>query len=119
MIVIIAMLGAIVIPRIMGASRRARESALKETLQRLRCAAALFQAHIGRYPNGWRDVMQSSHLPPGEQSNWRGPYLTTPDNLPPRDPITGRRDWVYDPASGSIRSAATGTSLEGDYYSDW
>jgi general secretion pathway protein G len=130
-IVVIAILAAIVVPRLLGAGRQARETSLRGHLHELRNSLGLFQAHLGCYPQNLEDLMASS--PPAQgiledgtttvdivQADWQGPYLTTPDGQLPVDPITGERDWVYDVTDpGLVHSAATGNGLDGTAYSTW
>ncbi len=49
-IVVIAILALIVIPRVMGASRKAKEATLKGNLHEIRNALEQFQADTGGYP---------------------------------------------------------------------
>ena len=49
-IVVIAILALIVIPRLLGAGRRAKESALRGDLQQLRNAIQQFEADCGDFP---------------------------------------------------------------------
>jgi len=129
-IVVIAVLAAIVVPRLLGAGRQAKESSLRAHLQELRNAVALFQAQCGTYPGDMQDVAEPTFANitnPSNgvtiaQSDWNGPYVTTPDGNLPNNPITGANvegtDWVYDSATGAV-TAAAGTALDGSDYSSW
>ena len=129
-IVVIAVLAAIVVPRLLGAGRQSKESSLRGHLKEIRDAVALFQAHCGTYPGDLQDICEPTFANitnPSNgvtiaQSDWQGPYLTTPDGNLPNNPITGANvegtDWVYDSATGSV-SAAAGTALDGSDYSGW
>ncbi len=127
-IVVIAILAAIVIPRLLGAGRQAREASLMAHLQEIRNAIALFQAQCGVYPTNLSDIMlttapASGTLPGGGTApinapDFQGPYLTTPDgNLPP-DPMTGAADWTYVNTTGAVHSSSTGQTIDGTAYSD-
>ncbi len=134
-IVVIAILAAIVVPRLLGAGRQARETALRGTLHELRNAIGLFQAHNGCYPQQLSDLMRNANDPPAQgvsqdgqtmvdivAADWQGPYLKTPDGNLPADPITGAADWNYENSGvnvGSVHSSATGTGLDGTPYSTW
>ena len=129
-IVVIAVLAAIVVPRLLGAGRQAKESSLRAHLQELRNATALFQAQTGTYPGDLQDVAEPSFAnivnPTGgvtiAESDWNGPYVTTVDGNLPNNPITGANaegvDWGYDVATGGI-TAAAGSALDGSDYSSW
>ena len=131
-IVVIAILAAIVIPRLLGAGRQAKEAALKATLQQLRNAVALFQAQCGCYPTNLIDLMASTAPATGtltdgstiniNADDFQGPYLTTPNGALPNNPTTGGNvvgtDWTYDAATGAVHAAA-GTAVDGTDYSTW
>lgn len=134
-IVVIAILAAIVVPRLLGAGRQARETALKGEIHQLRNSIGLFQAHNGCYPQQLSDLMLNVSSPPAQgvsqdgatmvdiiTVDWQGPYLDTPDGNLPNDPITGAADWNYLNSGvdvGDIHSASTGTGLDGTAYSTW
>lgn len=118
-VVIIALLAAIVIPRLMGAKRAASEAALMADLREIRSALERFAADMGRYPLTLDELYLQQRVPEAERPFWKGPYLRTDYNQVPVDPITGKRDWRYDPATGSICSASTGTAINGTKYSMW
>ncbi|MFQ6097577.1 MAG: type II secretion system protein [Armatimonadota bacterium] len=136
-IVVIAVLASIVIPRLMGAGRQAKESSLRAHLQELRNAINLFQSHTGLYPAVLGDIMNPATSPPAtgvdvtgtsqpiSAADYKGPYLTTASMALPNNPITGGNgvgsDWVYSttaPTVGEIH-AASGTALDGTDYSTW
>ena len=92
-ILVIAVLAAIVIPRLLGAGRRAREASLRATLKELRDSVALFQGDCGVYPHSLSHIMATTRPSYTNPGDYRGPYLTTPDGNLPIDPITGAADW--------------------------
>jgi type II secretion system protein G len=88
-IVVIAILALIVIPRVMGASRKAKESSLRGNLQELRNALEQFQADTGAYPQSLTDLVDTQANAPttGEDGlggtsvnipagSYKGPYLS-------------------------------------------
>jgi general secretion pathway protein G len=115
-IVVIAILAAIVIPRLLGAGRSAREASLLAHLQEMRNAIALFQAQCGMYPAALSDLMATTAPSYVHAPDYQGPYLTTPDGNLPNDPLTGAADWNYSSSSGAIHSSATGNNLAGTAY---
>ena len=125
-IVVIAILALIVIPRLLGAGRKAKESALRGDLQQLRNAIQQFEADCGDFPAAISNLMTA----PGAGTNggngialdtgaWKGPYMRTPDNNLPKDPFTGSANWTYTAASGDVHSASTLTALDSTAYSAW
>ncbi len=91
-IAVIAILALIVIPRVMGASRRAKESTIKDDLQQLRNSIEQFQSDCGCYPNSLTDLVaggpQITAIPTTgldgtggtgvaiPSGSYKGPYLT-------------------------------------------
>jgi len=126
-IVVIAILALIVIPRLMGAGRKAKEAALRGDLHQLRNAVQQFEADCGDYPAALSQLMTS----PTAGSNggqgialdvtaWQGPYLRTPDNNLPKDPFTdSATTWGYTASTGDLVSGSTLTSISGEAYSTW
>ena len=127
-IVVIAILAAIVVPRLLGAGREAREASLRAHLQELRNAVGLFQAQCGDYPVLLADIMATTAPATGgngvviNANDFRGPYLTTASGALPNNPISGANvegtDWVYTATTGAI-AAKTGTAIDGTDYSTW
>ena len=125
-IVVIAILALIVIPRLLGAGRKAKESALRGDLQQLRNAIQQFEADCGDYPSAISQLMTapSAGATGGggialDVGAWKGPYLRTADNNLPKDPFTGTADWTYVAATGDVHSASTLTALDSTAYSTW
>jgi type II secretion system protein G len=125
-IVVIAILAMIVIPRLLGAGRKAKESALRGDLQQLRNAIQQFEADCGDFPAAITQLMTAPAAGSSggngialDAGAWKGPYLRTADGGLPRDPFTAAADWTYDPPSGDVHSASTLTALDGTAYSAW
>lgn len=125
-IIVIAILAMIVIPRLLGAGRKAKESALRGDLQQLRNAIQQFEADCGDFPAALTGLMTAPAAGSAGGNGialdtvaWKGPYLRTPDNNLPKDPFTAAADWTFDPPSGDVHSASTLTALDGTAYSAW
>jgi general secretion pathway protein G len=125
-IVVIAILALIVIPRLLGAGRKAKEAALKGDLHQIRNALQQFEADCGDYPTALDQLMTA--IADGDLGGngialdavaWQGPYLRTPDGAMIVDPFTAAADWTYDGVTGDVNSSSTLTALNGDNYSDW
>ena len=126
-IVVIAILALIVIPRLLGAGRKAKEASLKGDLHQLRNAIQQFEADCGDYPG--TDLQPLMTKPADgdtggqgmdlDPAGWQGPYLRTPDGGLPVDPFTGAADWTYVGSTGEVHSAATLMALDGTAYSAW
>jgi len=125
-IVVIAILALIVIPRLLGAGRKAKEAALKGDLHQLRNAIQQFEADCGDYPAAIDDLQTAPAAGSIggngidlDVSAWQGPYLRTPDGGLPVDPFTTLADWTYVATSGDVNSSSTLTAINGENYSDW
>ena len=127
-IVVIAILAAIVVPRLLGAGREAREASLRAHLQEMRNAIGLFQAQLGDYPNALADIMATASPASGANgvvfnpNDFHGPYLTTPGGDLPDNPISGANventDWLFTNTTGALHAKA-GTAVDGSDYSTW
>ena len=125
-IVVIAILALIVIPRLLGAGRKAKEAALKGDLHQLRNAIQQFEADCGDYPVDLDPLMTApADGDTGgngidlDAAAWQGPYLRTPDGAMLVDPFTTLADWTYDGPTGEVHSSSGLTAVNGDNYSDW
>ena len=120
-IVVLAVLAAIVLPKFMDSSTRSKESSLKTDLKLLRNAVSVFQADIGKYPNTLADLAATDKTTVKgadgavvSATDWHGPYLDSVIN----DPISGAA-FTYTNGTGKIVSSATGNGLDGTAYSTW
>lgn len=77
-ITIIGILAALVVPKMMGRSEQARQSAVRADIAAVKTALDAFEVDNGFYPKNINDLLQQ----PRDSKNWRGPYL---DRLP-QDP---------------------------------
>ena len=127
-IVVIAILALIVIPRLLGAGRKAKEASLRGDLHQLRNAIQQFEADMGDYPSALTQLVEakgSTGFGTGgsgialDDTGYQGPYLRTPDWGLPKDPFTNAADWTYAKASGDVASASPLTALDGTAYNTW
>jgi type II secretory pathway pseudopilin PulG len=141
-IVVIAILALIVIPRVTSATRRSKEAVLKDNLHSLRTGIAMFHADTGVYPAQLSDIVNTTAPSEGYDeggntraipaSLFKGPYLNIPGGIGnsgvPANPFVSQsitdiaQHWTY-PAEagawGTVQSAVDGTSLEGEPYSSF
>lgn len=138
-IVVIAILALVVIPRVMGASRKAKEATLKGNLHQLRNAIEQFQADVGGYPDKLETLLEpktSTSVKALDDAGanltvpanaYQGPYLTKQGGIDgggiPKNPFTSATDttvanhWNYitTPGAnpvGSVLSKVTGQTLD-------
>jgi type II secretory pathway pseudopilin PulG len=126
---VIGIIGCIVIPQILGATRRANETALRGDLRTFRIAIERFQADCGAFPPRLSDIMvwKGDHVSGPvdglgrsvDRDAYRGPYLRTGNMLLPPDPFTDLADWRYDSATGDVHSNSDAIGRNGISYSLW
>ena len=73
-LVILAVLAAIVIPKFSGRSEQAKEAAAKTQIKSIELALDSFEVDTGSYPQGASGLGALVDEPNGAQ-NWKGPYL--------------------------------------------
>jgi type II secretion system protein G len=120
-IIIIAVLAAVAIPRFANSTTRSKESALRANLKLFRNAVELFKADTGAYPAVLADLAATSAPANGVDSSgnpaaitaadWKGPYLNSLEN----DPISGAA-FTYSTTAGTVGKV---TSSAGAPYNTW
>jgi general secretion pathway protein G len=126
-IIVIAVLAAIALPRFINSGLRSKESSLKADLRHQRNAVLLFSNDCGAYPATLADLTVLAAPANGLDSagaskainagNWHGPYLDSLIN----DPVSGSafNYGVTSPNVGKVTSSAAGTATDGTTYSNW
>jgi len=128
-IVVIAILSMIIIPRAMAARRTAREAQLRGNLKQIRDAIERFEGTTAAWPPSVDDVMASSGDAISadfdgaggfvDRIAYDGPFIMTGDGQLPRDPFTGIANWNYDNTTGAVHSRSTLTARDGSAYNTW
>ncbi len=73
-LVILATLAAIVVPKLAGRSEQAKVTAAKAQIANFGTALDMFETDNGYYPKG-KDGLQDLVVQPKAAQNWHGPYL--------------------------------------------
>lgn len=126
-IIIIAVLAAIAIPKFANSGVRSKESALKANLKLYRNAVELFRNDTGAFPDKLADLSVTTAPAAGKDeagtaksinaADYKGPYVEKIEN----DPVSGAA-FTYSTTSGSvgkITSSASGNASDGTAYSSW
>lgn len=125
-VVVLAVLGAIVVPKFIGAGKSSKESALKSDLQILRNAIQAFYSDTGYYPAALNDLAANTAPTNGLDStgasksilaiDWKGPYVLSI----PNDPVSSSA-FTYSTTApvGRVNSSASGNATDGTAYSSW
>lgn len=126
-IVIIAILAIIVVPRVYNASLKARESSVRNDLHSMRYLIDIFHHDVGGYPTSLDQLVlpkdQASTLPAQDASGdhmnpagYDGPYIL---NRLPSNPFSSDGSWGYDPAKGWVYCNSDDISSDGTSYTAW
>lgn len=111
---IMMILMAVAVPLYSHHVVQAREAVLHQNLDTLRRVLEQYRLDKGQSPQSLDDLVAAGYLP-----------------KIPADPMTGKPDWTTEPEEttdavdpqqtgiGKVHSAATGTSLDNQPYSDW
>jgi general secretion pathway protein G len=83
-LVILAVLAAIVVPKFTNRSEQARQTAAKTDIKNIEGALETFEVDNGRYPSSDEGLSALLTAPAGLQ-NWHGPYIKGGGGLP-KDP---------------------------------
>src|SRR5437016_1138133 len=123
-VIIIAVLAAIAIPKFSNSSLRSKESALRAELKLLRDGVELFKNDTTCFPavatdlsavaspsNCYNTSGVSISVPAG---SWKGPYISAIDN----DPVSGT-GFSYTGTTGVFKASASGTDSTGVAYSTY
>lgn len=129
-IIIIAVLAAVAIPKFQNSSRKASETAVKEQIKLLRNAITAFHEDTNRWPKSENDLVADTPPTRGysnggsdvplNASDYKGPYLhgqPIPSNM---------SDWIdYVPLDGdgtprgTVKCIRSGSDLNGRLYSTY
>lgn len=125
-IIVIAVLAAVSVPKFADRTQRAKEAALRAELKSLRDAVDRFKADTGLWPGELAQLDDTSTpafaLNNGGQrkvipnETFKGPYLSRV----PTSPITGAA-YVYDTRSPKVGGVThpSGRALDGSDYATW
>jgi general secretion pathway protein G len=126
-VLIMGVLALIVIPRVLNAGRRAKETQLRGDLKHLRDAIERFQARTDALPPRLEDILaangdaissdKDANGVAIDRASYDGPYLD--GTQLPKDPFTGEREWDYDPLTGDVHSFSTLLATDKTVYDTW
>lgn len=128
-IIVVAALAMMVIPRLVGAQRKAKEVQLRGNLKMVRDAIERFEANTGAWPPQLTDVFAKNGAAISANFDGRGglvdrkaydgPYMAAPEASLPLDPFTQLPDWVYNNTTGAVHSNSNLCAINGTPYRTW
>lgn len=93
-LVILAVLAAVVVPKFTGRSQQARQTAAKTDIASIELALDAFETDTGRYPSSSEGLEALLEEPGGlAEDMWKGPYLKK--NAVPKDPWSNEYIYKY------------------------
>ncbi|MEX2242948.1 MAG: type II secretion system major pseudopilin GspG [Fimbriimonadaceae bacterium] len=81
-ILILAILAALIVPRLIGRAGDAKISAAQSNLAAMGRLLETFRLDVGRYPTT-EEGLQALREAPADAEGWKGPYMTRPIPLDP------------------------------------
>jgi general secretion pathway protein G len=126
-IIVIAVLAAIAIPKFVNSSERSKESSLTGDLKLVRNAVQIFQSDTGYFPATLGDLSAVAAPANGKDAtgatqailaaNWKGPYITSI----PNDPVSGSALTysITSPTVGQVNSSASGNDSNGNPFTGY
>ncbi|GMV35831.1 MAG: hypothetical protein AMXMBFR61_03390 [Fimbriimonadales bacterium] len=126
-VVVIAILAAVVLPKFVNSGLRGKEAALRAELKLMRNAIEMFHNDTGAWPASLSALTATTAPATGLDdsgtsksivaSQWKGPYLATINN----DPVSGSayNYGTTSPNVGKVTSSASGNDSEGNPYSGY
>ena len=113
-LVILAVLAAVVVPKFTGRSEQAREAAAKADIASLELALDQFEVDAGRFPSS-DEGLAALVRQPSNVRTWNGPYIKRgPPNDPWNNPYVYRYPGQNNPKGYDLYSAGPDGSDGGD-----
>ncbi len=97
-ILILAILAALIVPRVVGKTGDAKIAAAKSDLATISSALQNFRLDNDRYPSTEEGLAALTTQPASGANNWKGPYLQKPVGL---DPWQNQYVYTYPGANGN------------------
>ena len=118
--VILAILAAVVVPKFTARSKDAKISAAKTSIAAFTTALEAFEVDMGRYPNS-TEGLSVLRVPPGDATDWKGPYVQKDiGNDPWNNPYVYRYPGQHNPNGYDLFSMGPdGKEGGGDDIDNW
>jgi general secretion pathway protein G len=117
--VILAILAAVVVPKLVGRSDQAKIAAAKSDISNLESALSTFEVDTGRFPSSDEGLGALLTAPGNVGANWHGPYV----QHPPKDPWGQPYVYVYpgqhNPQGFDLYTTKGGQDTSGNELNNW
>ena len=113
-VVIMAVLAAAIIPQFLHTAKDAKVSAAKGNVAELESALQRFYVNMDRFPTTEEGLKALVEAPAGEESKWRGPYISILRDDPWGSPYQYRVPGQHHPTSFDVWSQGADKADGGD-----
>ena len=122
-LVVIGILAAAIIPQFVHTTKDAKISAAKGNVAELESSLGRFNVNMDRYPTTEEGLKALLEAPAGEESKWRGPYISTLRDDPWGNPYQYRCPGMHHPTTFDVWSrgadGANGGEAENADIGNW
>ena len=91
--VILAILAAVIVPKFSGRAEQAKETRAKQDVGNIKTALKMYEVDMGSYPASLDDLLTNT----GNSASWHGPYMDKQENQW-KDPW--EHEYIYHPPTG-------------------
>lgn len=106
---IMALLAAVIAPRVIGYLGRAKEDVARSEMSNIITSLELYYLDVGRYPTeeqGLAALMEAPQVEGAAIPGWRGPYMNPEDGV--TDPWGASYGYAYDADTDRVRVISYG-----------
>lgn len=114
-VIIIAVLAALVMPRLGGRSEQAKQSRAKADIASIGVAAGLYELDMGNYP----DTLEALVSNTAGNADWKGPYLDDVPTDPWARPYQYQSPGQHNPNKFDLSSLGRDGTVSGDDITNW
>ncbi|HEY8751495.1 MAG TPA: type II secretion system major pseudopilin GspG [Tepidisphaeraceae bacterium] len=116
--VILAILAAVVVPKMVGRGEQAKESAAKTGITSIETALNTFEVDNGHFPSS-EEGLGALMTQPGNTPNWHGAYLLHPPIDPWGSPYVYTYPGQHNATSYDIYTTSGGKDSSGNLINNW
>jgi len=117
-LVILAVLAAIVIPKFAGRSQQAKETAAKTQIESFKTALDSFEIEAGRYPTS-EEGLNALVTAPSDLQNLHEPYMPSIPKDPWGNPYQYKQPGTHNPSGYDVYSLGTDGREGNDDIGNW
>lgn len=116
--VILAILAAVVVPRLAGNQEKAKKAAAKADIAEIGAALDRFEVDCGHYPSS-DEGLQALVQQPGDAQGWSGPYVKQAPLDPWKNPYVYTYPGTHNTKDFDLFSTEGGKDTSGNDINNW